>query len=192
MAPGPITSRQIDGRNVETVSDCIFLGSKINADSDCSHDIKRCLLLGKIAMTNLDSVLNSRDINFANKGPYNQSYGFSSSHVQMWELDHKESWATKNLCLQIVVLEKTLESPLDSKKIIKPVNAKGNQPQVFTGKINVEAPILWPPDAKSWLVGKDPDAGKEWQQEKGVTEIEMVGWHPWLNGHEFEITQRDS
>ena len=143
------------------------------------------------------SVLNSRDINFANKGPYSQSYGFSSSHVWMWELDHKEGWIPKNWRFWTVVLEKALESPLrrllrDSKKIIKPVNAKGNQPEVFTGKINVEAPILWPPDAKSWLVGKDPDAGKEWQQEKGVTEVEMVGWHHWLNGHEFEKTQRDS
>ena len=105
----------------------------------------------------------------ANKGPYSQSYNFTSSHVWMWDLDHKESWAPKNWCLQIVVLEKTLESALDSKEI-KPVNPKGNQPCIFTGRTDAEAeaPILWPPDVKNWLTGKDPDAGKDSKQkEKG-------------------------
>ena len=102
-------------------------------------------------------------------------------------LDYKESWASKNWCFWIVVLEKTLKSPLDSKEI-QPVHPKENQSWIFIGRIDAEAetPILWPPDAKNWLLGKDPDAGKDWRQEKGMTEDEMVGWHHWLNGHEFE------
>ena len=117
LASGPIASWQIDGETMETVRDFIFLGSKITADDNCSHEIKRCLLLGRKAMTNLDSILKSRRQYFANKGPFTQSYGFSSSHVWMWELDHKESWAPKNWCFWTVVLEKTLESPLDCKEI---------------------------------------------------------------------------
>ena len=123
---------------------------------------------------------------FANKGPYSQNYSFSSSHVWMWELDHKEGWALKSWCFWTVVLEKTPESPLGCK--IKPVNPKGNQSWIFTGRIDAEAeaPILWPPDAKSWLIGKDPDAGKDWrQEEKGMTEDDVTGWHHRLNGHEF-------
>ena len=125
---------------------------------------------------------------FANKGPYSQSYGFSLSHVWMWELDHKESWELKNWCFWTVLLEKTLESPLDCKEM-EPVHPKGDQSWVFIGRTDVEAetPILWPPDAKSWLIWKDPDAGKDWRwEEKGVTEDEMVGWHHQLDGHEFE------
>ena len=125
---------------------------------------------------------------FADKGPSSQSYDFSSSHVQMWELDHKESWAPKNWCFWTVVLEKTLESPLDCKEI-KQVNPKGDQSWVFIGKTDVEAetPNLWPPDAKNWLIWKDPDVGKDWRQEKKwTTEDEMTGWHHWLNGHKFE------
>ena len=125
-------------------------------------------------MTNPDSVLKSRDITLANKDSYSLSYGFSSSHVWVWELDHKDGWGPKNWCFQIVVLEKTLESPLDCKEI-KPVKPKGDQPWIFIGRTNAEAPIIWPPDAKSWLIGKDPDAGKDWgQKEKGVAEDEMV------------------
>ena len=108
----------------------------------------------------------------------------------MWELDYKESWALKNWCFWTVVLEKTPESPLDCKEI-QPVHPKGNQSWVFIGRTDVEAetPILWPPDAKSWLIWKDPDAGKDWgQEEKGTTEDEMVGWHHQLNGHEFGWT----
>ena len=130
---------------------------------------------------------------FANKGPSSQSYGFSSSHVWMWELDYKKSWVPKNWWFWTVVLEKTLESPLDCKEI-QPVNPKGNQSWIFIGRTDAEgeAPILWPPDAKSWLVRKDPDAGKDGrQEEKGTKENEMVGWLHWLNGHEFEQAPGD-
>ena len=124
MASGPIISWQIDGETMETVTDFIFLGSKITVDSDCSHEIKWCLLLGRKAMTNLDSVFKKQRHCFADQSPYSQSYGFSSSHVWMWQLDHKEGWVLKNWCFWIL-LEKTLESPLDSKEI-KPVNPKRN------------------------------------------------------------------
>ena len=125
---------------------------------------------------------------FANKGPSSQSYGFSSSHVWMCELDYKESWAPKNWCFWTLVLEKTLESPWDSKEI-QPIHPKGNQSWIFIGRTNAEAEplILWPPDAKSWLIWKDPDAGKDWRrEEKWMTEDEKVGWHHWLDGHESE------
>ena len=131
---------------------------------------------------------------FAHKGPYSQSWDFYSSQVQMWELDHKEGWALRNWCFRTVVLEKSLESPLDSKEI-KPVNLKGNQPWIPIGRTDAEAetPILWPPDVKSRLTGKLPDAGNDWRhEEKGATEDEMVRWHHWLNRHEFEQTQGDS
>ena len=126
MATGPITLWQIDGETMETVTDLTFLASKIPADCDCSPEIKRHLILGRKAMTHLDSILKGRGITFAKKGPSIQSYGFSSSHVLMWELDHKKSWALKNWHFWTVELEKTLESPLDCKEI-KPVNPKGNQ-----------------------------------------------------------------
>ena len=123
---------------------------------------------------------------FANKGLSSQSYGFSSSHVWMWELDLKESWALKNWCFWTVVLEKTLESPLDCKEI-QLVHPKGNQSRISIGKTDAETPTLWPPDMKNWLTGEDPDAGKDWRwEEKGLTEDEMVGWHHDLNEHEFE------
>ena len=125
---------------------------------------------------------------FVNKGPSSQGYGFSSGHVWMWELDYKESWMLKNWCFWTVVLEKTPESPLDCKEI-QPVHPKGDQSWVFIGRTDVEAEtlILWPPHAKSWLIWKDPDAGKDWGQEKKVTtEDEMAGWHHRLSGHEFE------
>ena len=125
---------------------------------------------------------------FANKGPSSQGYGLSSSHIRMWELDYKESWVLKNWCFWTVVLEKIVESPLDCKEI-QPIHPKGDQPWVFIGRTDVEAetPKLWPPAAKNWLIWKDPDAGKDWRwEEKGTTEDEMVEWHYWLNGHEFE------
>ena len=125
---------------------------------------------------------------FSDKGPSSQSYGFSSSHVWMWELDYKQSWAPKNWCFWTVVLEKTLESLLDCKEI-KPVNPKGNQSWIFTGRTDAETetPILWPPNVKNWLIWKDPDTGKNWRQEKkGMTEDEMVGWNHWLDGQESE------
>ena len=177
------------GKQWKTVSDFILGGSKITADGDCSHEIKRRLLLGRKVMTNLDSILKQRHY-FVNKGPSCQGSGFSSSHVWMWELDHKESWVPKNWCFWTVVLEKTLESPLDCKEI-QPVHPKGDQSRVFIGGTDVEAetPILWPPDTESWLIWKDPAAGKDWgQEEKGMIEDEMVGWHHQLNGHECEWT----
>ena len=127
---------------------------------------------------------------FVNKGPSSQGYGFSSGHVWMWELDYKESWTPKNWCSWTVVLKKTLESPLDCMEI-QPVHPLGSQSWIFIGKSDVEAeiPILWPPDAKSWLIWKDPDAGKDWgQEEKGMTEGEMAGWHHRLNGYGFGWT----
>ena len=146
MASSPITSWQIDRETMETVTNFIFLGCKITAGGDCSHEIKRHFLERK-AMTILDSILKSRDITFPTKV---QSYEFSSSHVWMGELDNKKAWVLKNQCLWIVVLEKTLESPLDSKEIT-PVHPKGNQPWIFIGRTDAkaEAPILWPPNAKS-------------------------------------------
>ena len=141
-------------------------------------------------MTNIDSILKSRDINFVNKGPSRQGYGFSTGHVWMWVLDYKENWVPKNWCFWTMVLEKTLESPLDCKEI-QPVHPKGDQSWVFIGRTDVEAetPVLLPPDAKSWLIGKDPDAGKDWgQEEKRTTEDEMVGWHHQINAHEFGWT----
>ena len=181
MASGSIISCQVDGETMETVRDFIFLGSRITADGDCSHEIKRCLLLGRKVITYLDSILKSKRHYFADKGPSSQSYGFSSSHVWMWELDYKERWASKNWCFQTVVLEKTLESPLDNKEI-KPVNPKGNQLWIFIRRSDDEAetPILWPPEVKSWLIWKDPNVGKDSRrEEKGTTEDEK------LNGHEF-------
>ena len=168
--------------------DSIFGGSKITADGDCHHGLQRHLLLGRKVRINLDSILKKQRHYFANKGPSSQSYGFSNSHVWMWELDYKEGWAPKNRCFWTVVMEKTLESPLDSKEIQR-IYPKGNQSWIFIWRNDFEAetPILWPPHAKSWLIGKDPDGGKDWrQEEKGLTEDEMVGWHHWLNGHEFE------
>ena len=166
----------------------LFSWAKIAADGDCSHKIKRCFLLGRKAMAHLDNVLKSRDITLLTKVCPSQSCGFSSSHVWMWKLDYKESWGPKNWCFWTVVLEKTFESPLDWKEI-KPVNPKGNQSWIFIGRTDAEAetPIFWPPDAKNRLIGRDPDAGKDWRWEKkGTIENEMVGWHHQLNGHEFE------
>ena len=135
----------------------------------------------------LDSVLKSRDITLPNKGPSSQSYVFSISHIWMWELDYKESWVLKNWCFCTVMLEKMLESPLNCKEI-QPVHSKGDQSWVFTGRTDVEAetPILWPSDVKRWLIGKDPNAGRDLRwEEKGMTKDEMVGWHHSLNGHEI-------
>ena len=151
-----------------------FWYSKITADGDCSHEIKRHLLLGRKAMANLDSILKSKRRYFANKGPSSQSYGFSSSHVWKWELDYKESWALKNWCF----LEKTLESPLDCKKI-QPVHPIGDQSWIFIGRTDVEAEILvvWPPVVKNWLIWKDPDSENDWgQADKGQQRMR------WLDG----------
>jgi len=145
-------------------------------------------------MSNLDSNIKKQRHHFANKGLSSQSYAFSSHHVWMWEVDHKEGWALKNWCFWTVVLEKTLESPMDSKEI-KPVNPKGNQPWIFIERMDAKAetPIFWPPDTKRQLTRKDPDARKDWgQEEKGMTEDKMVGWHHQFNRHEFEQTLEDS
>ena len=190
MASGPITSWQIVGETMETVTDFIFLDWKITADGDCSHEIKKRLLLGRKVMMNLDSILKSRDITLPTK--VCQGYVFSSGHVWMWELDYKESWVPKNWCFWTVVLEKTLESPLDHKEF-QPVHPKGDQSWVFIGRTDAEAktPILWLPDVKNWLLGKDSmegmrNSGKDWRwEEKGTTEGEMVGWHHRLDGHGF-------
>ena len=155
-----------------------FFGSTITADGDCSHEIKRRLLLVRKVMTNLDSILKSRDITLPTKVRRNQGYGFSSSHVWMWELDYKENWTSKNWCFSAVVLEKTLESPLDCKEI-QPVRPKGNQSWILIGRTDVEAetPIFWPPDMKNWLIGKYPDAGKDCRwEERGRERVR------WLDG----------
>ena len=170
-----------------------FLCSKITVDTDCSHGIKRCLLFGRKSMTKIDTMLKSR-YHFADKSPYGQSYGFSSSQEQLWELDHNQGWMSKSWCFWIVVLEKTLDNPLDCKEI-KSVNPKGNEFWIFIGRTyaKAEASKLWPPDAKSQLIGKQLDTGKDWgQEEKGVTEDEMVAWHHQNSGHEFEKILRES
>ena len=153
MASISVTSWQIEREKLEAVTDFIFLSSRITGDDDCSHEIKRHLLLERKTMTNLDSVLKSRVITLLTK-----------------------------------VCRRTLESPLDSKEI-KLVHPKGNQPWIFIGRTDAEAetPILWPPDAKDWLIWKYPEAGKDWKwEEKRMPEDEMVGWHHWLNGHQYE------
>ena len=177
MASSPITSQQVDGETMDTVTDFIFLGSKITTDGDCSHEIKRCLLLGRKAMTNPDSIFKSRDVTLPTKVHLVKAMVFPYSHIWMWELDHKESWPLKNWCFLTVVLEKTLESPLDSKEI-QPVNPKGNQSWIFIERTDAEAetPNTLATWWKNWLIGKDLDAGKDWRrEEKGTTEGEMVG-----------------
>ena len=187
MASGPITSWQIDGETMKTVRDFIFQGSKITADGDWSYEIKRCLLLGREVMTNLDSMLKSRDITLPTKVRLVKAMVFPvvMYGCENWTIKKADGWRID--AFWTVVLEKTLESPLDYKKI-KPVNPKGNQSWIFIGRTDAkdEIPILWPSDVKSWLIGKDPDAGKDWGEEKGMREDEMVGWHHWLHGHEFE------
>ena len=141
-------------------------------------------------MTNLDSILKSQRHYFASKGPCSQSYGFSSGQVWMWVLDCEESWAPKNWCFWSVVLEKTLESPLDCKEI-QAVHSEGDEPWDFFGRNDAkdETPVLWPPHAKIWLIWKDSDAGRDWgQEEKGMIEDEMAGWHHWLHGCESQWT----
>ena len=178
----PISSRQIDGETMETVTDFILGGSKITANVDCS------LLLGRKARQHIKKQRHY----FANKCPSSQSYGFSSSHIWMWELDQIEGWASKNWCFWTFVLEKTLENPLDCKEI-QAGYPKDNQSWISIGRIEAkaEASILWPPDVKSRVTGKDPNAGEDWWQEKRATENEMVGWHHQLNEHELEQTPGD-
>ena len=188
MASSPITSWQIDGETVETVADFVFSGAPKSLQMlTAAMKLKDAYSLKEKLWQSRQHIKKQRHY-FANKSPSSQGYGFSSGHVWMWELDYKESWALKNWCFWSVVLEKTLESPLDCKEI-QPVHPKGNQSWVFIGRTDVEAetPIIWPPGVKSWLIWKDPGAGKDWRQEEmGTTEGEMVGWHHRHNGHEFE------
>ena len=170
---------------METVSEFIFGGSKITADGDCSHEIKRCLLLGRKVMTNLGRILKSRDITLPTKVRLVKAmvfpvvlYGCESWTVkkaERWRIDAFEQWCWRRL----------LRVPWTARRSNQ---SEGDQSWVFIGRTDAEAetPILWPPHMKSWLIGKDPDAGKVWRQKKGRTEDEMVGWHHWLNGHEFE------
>ena len=189
MASGPITSWEIDGETVETVSDFIFLCSKITADGDCSHEIKRCLLLGRKVMTNLDSIFKSRDLTLPTKVHLVKAMVFPAVMCGC------ESWTVKRAeRRRIDAFElwcwRTLESPLECKEI-QPVHSKGDQSWVFIGRTDAKAetPILWPTHAKSWLIGKDSDAGRDWgHEEKRMTEDEMAGWHHWLDGHESEWT----
>ena len=162
MASSPTTSWQIECEKVSAVTDFLSLGFKITADSDYSLEIQRHLLLERKAMTHLGNIIKKWRHHFANKDSYSQSCGFSSSHVWMWELDHKEGWALKNWCFWIVVLEMTPEILLDCKEI-KRVNPKGNQPWIFIGRTDAEAPIFWSPNVKSQLIGKGLDAGKDWR-----------------------------
>ena len=169
------------------MKDFIFLGSKLTADGDSSHEIKM-LAPWKKNFDKREQHIKKQKHYFTNKCSYSQSCGFSSSHAEIWELNQKENWALENWCFWTVVLEKTLENPLDCKDI-KPVNPKGNQSCIFIGmfEAEAEAPILWPPDVKNWLIGKDPHAGKDWRQEdKGMAEDEMVGWNHWRDRYEFE------
>ena len=186
MASSPITSQQIDGETMETVTDFIFLGFKITADGDCSHEIKRCFLLGRKAMTNLDSILKSWDITLPAKVCLVKAMVFPvvMYGCERWTIKKAEHW--KSDAFELWYWRRLL-SPLDCKEI-QPVHPKGNQSWIFIGRTDVEAeaPILWPLDAKSWLIWKDPDAGKDWSWEKGMTENERVGWYHRLNGPEFE------
>ena len=172
---------------METVADFILGGSKITADGDCSHEIKRHLLLGRKVMTNLDRILKNIDITFLTKVHLAKASFFP---VDMYGC---ESWTIKKTeprkigAFELWCWRRVLRVPWTARRS-NLVHPKGDQSWVFTGRIDVEAetPILWPPDVKSWLIWKDPDAGKDWgQEEKGMTEDEMVGWHHWLNGHEF-------
>ena len=188
MASDPTISCQIDGETMETVTYFICLCSKITADSECSHEIKKKMLSPwKKSYDQPRLCIKKQRHYFLDKGPYCQRYHFSSSHVWMWDLDHKEGWTPKNWSFWTVVLEKTIESPLD-RKDIKQVNLKGNQSWILIEGTDAatETPVLWSPDVKSQIIGKDPDAGKDWVQEgKWMTEDGMVGWHPWLNGQEL-------
>ena len=188
MASGPITSWEIDGETVESVSDFILGGLQNHCRWWVQPWNKKTLAPWKKSCDQPRQHIKKQRHYFANKGPSSQGYSFSSSHVWMWELDYKESWALKNWCFWTVVLEKTLESPLDWKQV-QPVHPKGDQSWIFIGRTDAEAEtvILWPPNVKSWLIWKNPDAGKDWrQEEEGTKEDEMVGWHHRLNGHEFE------
>ena len=183
MSSGHITSWQIDGETVETVADFICGGgrrSKITASGDCSLGIKTLAPWKKSYDQSRQFIKKQRHY-FSDKGLSSQNYGFPSSHVWMWELDCEESWALKNWCFSTVVLEKTIESPLDCKEI-QSVHSEGDQSWVLFERNDAKAEtlVLWAPHVKSWLIGKDSDAGRDWgQEEKGTTEDEVAWWHHW-------------
>ena len=188
MASGPITSWQIDGQQWKQWESLFSWAPKSLHMVNAVIKRRFSLALWKKGYDQPRQHTKKQRHYFTKKCPSSQGYGFSSSHVWMWELDYKESWVLKNWCFWTVILEKTPESPLDCKEI-QSVHPKGNQPWIFIGRTDAKAetPIFWSPDAKNWLTGKDPDAGKDWrQEEKGMTDDEMVRWHHWLNGHEFE------
>ena len=188
MSSSPITSWQIDGETMKTVRDFNFWGSEITPDGGCSHEIKRCLLLGRKAMMNLDSILKSRGITLPTKVLIVKVMVFPVVIYGCESWTNKESWTPKKWCFWSVVLEKTLESSLDCKEI-KPVNPKENLSWIYIGRTYAEAdaPVLWPPDVKNCLLGKDLDDGKDRrQEEKRMRKDEIVGRHHWLDGHEFE------
>ena len=195
MTSSLITSWQIDGWKMATVADFIFLGSKITAGDDCSHEIKRCLLLGRKAMTNIDHILKSRDITLATKVhivkpqmcKWCHPNGFSSGHVWIWELDYKEGSEPKNWCFQIMVLKKTLESPLDSKETNQSILKESSPEYSWEGLMLKLKFQCFGHLIQRWFIGKDPDDGKDWRQgEKGMAEGEMLVWHHQHDAHEFE------
>ena len=184
MTSGPIPLWQIDGETVETVSDFIFLGSKITADGDCSHEIKKCLLLGRKVMTNLDSIFKSRDVTLSTQVHLVKAMVFSVvvSGCESWTIKKAEHWRID--AFELWCWRRLLRVPWTSRRsnqsILKEISP------ACSGKTAVKAPILWLTDAKSWLIWKDLDAGKDWgQEEKGMTEDKMVGWHHWLSGLGF-------
>ena len=184
MASSPIISWQIDGETVEIVADFIFLGSKITADGDCSHETKRCLLPGRIVMTNLDRIFKSRDITLPTKVRRVKAMFFP---VVMYECESRTIKIAEHWRIYAFELWFWRRESLGLQGV-HPVHPKGDQSWVFIGRTDVEAEtrICWPPDVKSWLIWKDPEAGKDWgQEEKGMTEDEMVEWHHRLNGHGF-------
>ena len=171
MSSGPITSWQVKGGKVEVVIDFLFLGFKITVDGDCSHEIKRWLLIGRKAMTNLDCVEKQRHYS-ADKGLYNQGYGYPRAHVWLWEVDCKKGRVPTNWFLWTVVLEKTPENPLDGKEI-KSVNLKVNQSWILIGRTNAEATVFWSSDANNWLTGKSLMLGKIDGRRRGH---QRMGW----------------
>ena len=188
MASGPITSWQIDGETLDTVTEFTFLGSKITVDGDCSHEIKWHVLLGRKAITNLDSILKTRDITLPTKVPLVKAivYPVVMYRCENWTIKKAEPWRAD--AFELWYWRRLLRVPWTTRRSNHSI-LKDISPWVFIDRTDVEdeTPILWPPDAKSWLIGKDPDAGKDWGQEKkGMTEDEMVGWHHQLNGHGFE------
>ena len=188
MAFGPITSWEIDGESVETVTDFIFLGSKVPANGDCSHEIKRCLLLGRKVVTNLDSIIKSRDITLPTKFHVVKAMVFpvvmyeceswTVKKAERWRIDAFELWCWRRL------LRIPWTARRSNQYILKEISPEYSLEGLM---LKLKTPILWPPDAKNWLIWKDSGAGKDWKREqKGNTEDEMVGWYHRLRGHEFE------